>query len=235
MKNVKSLLLAAAVVMFSAAQAQTVDDIINKHTEALGGKDKISQLKSVYIETSVDAMGNTSTAIENLLQGKGFRQEMDFGGQKIVNAYNDKGAWAINPFMGSTDPQALPDQAYKSQKDIIFFGGSLVDYAARGNKVELLGKEGNDYKVKVTNGGTETTYYIDGNTYLINKSVAKGEMMGQPVEITMTFSDYKKTDYGIMVPYTRSTDFGQFQLAYKVSKVEVNKDIDPKIFDMPGK
>jgi len=235
MKNVKSLLLAAAVVMVSAAQAQTVDDIINKHTEALGGKDKISQLKSVYIETSVDAMGNTSTAIENLLQGKGFRQEMDFGGQKIVNAYSDKGAWTINPFMGSTDPQALPDEAYKSQKDIIFFGGSLVDYAARGNKVELLGKEGNDYKVKVTNGGSETTYYIDGNTYLINKSVAKGEMMGQPVEITMTYSDYKKTDYGIMVPYTRSTDFGQFQLAYKVNKVEVNKDIDPKIFDMPGK
>ena len=235
MKNVKSLLLAAAVVMISAARAQTVDDIINKHTEALGGKDKISQLKSVYIETSVDAMGNTSTAIENLLQGKGFRQEMDFGGQKIVNAYSDKGAWTINPFMGSTDPQALPDEAYKSQKDIIFFGGSLVDYAARGNKVELLGKEGNDYKVKVTNGGSETTYYIDGNTYLINKSVAKGEMMGQPVEITMTYSDYKKTDYGIMVPYTRSTDFGQFQLAYKVNKVEVNKDIDPKIFDMPGK
>ena len=235
MKNVKSLLLAAAVVIFSAAQAQTVDDIINKHIEALGGKDKISQLKSIYTEASVDVMGMTGTYVENLLQGKGFKSETELNGSKVVQSLNDKGGWGFNQFAGSTDPQAIPDEAYKAQKDIIFFGGSLVDYAAKGNKVELVGKEGNDYKLKVTNGGAETSYYLDGNTYLVNKAVAKGEVMGQQVEITMTFSDYKKTDFGIVVPYTRSTDLGQFQLAYKVSKVEVNKDIDPKIFDMPGK
>jgi len=235
MKNVKSLLLAAAALVFSAAQAQTVDDIVNKHTEALGGKEKISQLKTLYIETSVEVMGNSSSSVESLLQGKGYKSETDFNGMKIINCYTDKGGWSINPFMGSNDAQAIPDEAYRPFKDQIYYGGSLVDYATKGNKVELLGKEGNDYKLKVSNGSTETTYYIDGTTYLLNKTVAKGDMMGQAVEITNTFSDYKKTDFGIMVPYTRSTDFQQFALAYKVNKVEVNKDLDPKMFDMPAK
>jgi hypothetical protein len=235
MKNVKSLLLAAAVTIVSVAQAQTADDIINKHIDALGGKDKISQVKSIYTESSVEVMGNTSTSVESLLQGKGFKAETDFNGMKIINCYTDKGGWAINPFAGGTDAQAMPDEAYKPGKDQIYFGGSLVDYAAKGNKVELLGKEGNDYKLKLTNGSNETTYYIDGTTYLVNKSVAKGDMMGQAIEITTTFSDYKKTDFGITVPYGRNIDFGQFALAYKVNKVEVNKEIDPKIFDMPAK
>jgi len=235
MKNVKSLLLAAAVLVVSASQAQTVDEIVAKHTEALGGKDKISQVKSVYIETAVEVMGNSTTSIESMVQGKGFRSETDFNGSKLVNVYTDKGGWTINPFMGSSDPQAIPEEGYKPFKDVIFFGGSLVDYANKGNKVELVGKEGNDFKLKVTNGATVTTYFVDGKTYLINKSVLNGDMGGQPIEITTTYSDYKKTDFGIVVPYARAADYGQFQLAYKIGKVEVNKEIDPKIFDMPAK
>ncbi|TMI71467.1 MAG: outer membrane lipoprotein-sorting protein [Bacteroidetes bacterium] len=235
MKKVKSLMLAATVLLVSAAQAQTVDDIIAKHTEALGGKEKISQVKSIYMENSVEVMGNTSPSVETLVQGKGFKSETDAGGMKFVNTYTDKGGWMINPMMGGSDAQDMPDEMYKSGKNQIYFGGALVDYAAKGNKVELLGKDGNDYKIKVTAGTNESTYYIDGTTYYVTKITSKGEMMGQPTDITMTFSDYKKTDFGIVIPYTRSADFGQFALSYKTTKVEVNKEIDPKIFDKPAK
>ena len=60
-------MLAATVLLVSAAQAQTVDDIIAKHTEALGGKEKISQVKSIYMENSVEVMGNTSPSVETLV------------------------------------------------------------------------------------------------------------------------------------------------------------------------
>ena len=150
MKKVKFLFLSASLLFIVTAQAQTVDEIINKYVEAIGGKEKISQVKSIYIENSLEAMGNTSPSIESLLQGKGYRNESEFNGMKIVNCYTDKGGWAINPFTGSTDAQAMPDEVYKSGKDLIYFGGSLVDYAAKGNKVELTGKEGNNYKIKVT-------------------------------------------------------------------------------------
>lgn len=61
----------------------------------------------------------------------------------------------------------------------------------------------------------------------------KGEVMGQPAEIIAVFSDHKKTDFGIVLPYTKSVDMGMFQFVQKIDKVEVNKEIDPKIFDLP--
>jgi hypothetical protein len=67
----------------------------------------------------------------------------------------------------------------------------------------------------------------------VKKVIQKSEMMGQPVEVTTTFSDFKKTDFGLVLPHTRNVDFGMFQLAQTVNKVEVNKEIDPSIFQMP--
>ena len=40
-------------------------------------------------------------------------------------------------------------------------------------------------------------YYIDPATYYLKKSLMKSEMMGQRVEVMTTYSDYKKTDFGI--------------------------------------
>ena len=59
--------------------------------------------------------------------------------------------------------------------------------------------------------------------------------MGQTVTITTTYSNFQKTDYGITLPYTSNVDMGQFAMTINTKKVEVNKDIDQKIFDMPAK
>jgi hypothetical protein len=233
MKLIKTLVIAATAFIATAAQAQTVDEIISKHIEAIGGKDKLSQVKSVYTESSVDVMGNSAPQKEYLLEGKGYKMELDFNGTSIVNCYNDKGGWAINPMAGGSDAQALPNEAYQAGRSQIFFGGILVDYASKGYKAELAGKEGDLFKIKVTGNGNETYYYIDSKTYLLAKSVIKGEVMGQSVEITTTYSDYKKTDFGVTVPYAKNIDMGMFQLAQKVTKVEVNKAVDENIFAMP--
>ena len=103
--------------------------------------------------------------MEYLLAGKGFKSETDFNGSKIINCLNEKGGWTVNPMMGATDPQPMPDALYKSNKDGIYFGGALVDYAAKGYKAELADKEGNDFKIKVSDDGSEAFYFIDPVTY----------------------------------------------------------------------
>lgn len=229
MKKIQLLFLPIAVLSISALQAQTVDEIINKHTEAVGGKEKLSQAKSLYVENTMEVMGNQAPSTEYVLEGKGYKSESEFNGAKIINCYTDKAGWMVNPMMGASDPQAMPEEAYKSGKDQIYIEGPLVDYAAKGNKVELLGKENDSYKIKVND---ETTYYVDASSYYITKTSTKGEMMGQPVEVVVTFSDYKKTDFGIVIPYSKTVDLGGFSLTFKRNKVEVNKEIDPKIFEM---
>ena len=233
MKSIKFFLIALAAVSTSALYAQTVDEVISKHVDALGGKEKLSQVKSVYTENSMDVMGNSAPQKEYLIEGKGYKSEVDFNGTSIVQCFTDKGGWAINPMAGSTDAQAIPDAIYKAGKAQIYLGGAVVDYAAKGYKAELMGKDGGSFKVKITGDGNESYYFIDASSYFLTKSIIKSEVMGQTIDVTTTYSDYKKTDFGILYPYAKNIDMGMFQLSQKTNKLEINKEIDMKIFDMP--
>lgn len=242
MKMVK---LSALVLFFSlsmvAVQAQTAEEIVTKHIEAIGGKQKLNAIKSIYMEGTLSVMGNDAPIVVSILNGKGYKSEVEFNGQKIVQAYTDKSGWMINPMMGASDPQPLPEEQLKMGRDQIHIGGALLDYAAKGVKVELLGKENvgtvNAFKLKTTDANkSETTYFIDPATYYILRAAQVVNMNGQQGAIDITFSNYKKTDAGYVMPYSMETTLPQgFTMNSTITKVELNKEIDPKIFEMPAK
>jgi hypothetical protein len=236
MKIVKmGLALLMVMTGFNAVRAQTADEIIDKYVNAMGGKDKLDQLKSAYVVGTVQMMGNETPSTTSILNGKGYRLEYESQGQKVVQVFTDKGGWQINPMMGSTTPQPLPDEMFKESRGQIYLTGPLYNYAAKGNKVELQGKEGNTYKLKVTNiDSVETIVYIDATTYYLTKLTRTGHFMGQTMEVTISFSDFKKTDLGTVFPYSTEINIGgQFSITTTVNKVELNKPIDPAIFEMP--
>ena len=217
-----------------AESAPTADEIVTKHIEAIGGKAAIGQVKSMTIESSTSVMGNEAPTVTTVVDGVGYKNETDFNGTKIVQCYNDKGGWMVNPMAGASDPTPMPEDQYNLGKGQIYVGGPLYDYAAKGSKVELMGKEGTAYKIKLTSKeNTETTFLIDSTSYMITTVLAKGKMQDQDVDITSKFSDYRKTEVGLMVPYAIDIDLGQFQLSVAVKKVELNKTIDPATFELP--
>ena len=233
LSRITSLLIAVLFTSLSAT-AQTAEDIISKHIEALGGKDLLSKINSMYTESTISVMGNEAPSITYYVNGKAFRNEIDFNGQQIIQVVTDTGGWAINPMMGSTSPEPMPEEQYKNAKMSLFIGGPFFNYTEKGNKIELMGKEGNDHKIKVTSPEkADVIFLIDPSTYLINKMITTGEMQGQTLEIATSFSDYRKVGDGFMVAYKTSTDLGQFVLDNLVNKVEINKDIDMAVFEMP--
>lgn len=241
MKILKTSLLAASVLFcVVATNAQTADDIIAKHIEATGGKEKLKAINSVYMENTLNVMGNEAPNTTTILNGKGYKNESEFNGQKIISVYTDKGGWMLNPMAGATEPQALPAEQLKLNQSEIY-AVPLLDYAARGDKAELLDQEKvgdvNAYKIKITDaGGGVTTYYFDPSTYYTIQMVRTAEMMGQQMDITIKNTDYKKTDYGWVVPQNVEINMGgQFTMTLKLKSIEVNKEVDPKIFDMPAK
>ena len=236
MKLVKmGLALLLVVTSFSVTRAQTADEIVNKYVDAIGGKDKLDQIKTVYIENTVQVMGNEGPSTTSIVNGVGYRMESDVNGQKMIQVFTDKGGWQINPFMGATTPQPIPDEMYKQSKGQLYVTGPLYNYAAKGNKVELLGKEGNAYKLKITNTDSlETIAYVDATTYYLTKITRSSNFMGQIMELAITFSNFKKSDMGIVFPYTTEISYGgQFTITNNVNKIELNKTIDPSIFVMP--
>ncbi len=239
MKTIKAYLFTlSALLSLTIAKAQSADDIIAKHIDAIGGKDKISQVTSMYIESNTNIMNMDAPSKTYIVNGKGYRTESDFNGQSLVQVITDKGGWSINPFTGPGTATAMPDDEYQGRAENINAIDPLVNYAANGSKVVLAGQEKvdsvNAYKLQLTNKyNKETDFYIDPSTWYVIKTVTTATIMGQPTTVTSTLSNYQKTDFGIIIPYSINTDFGQGTLVITIQKVEVNKPIDPTIFDMP--
>jgi len=235
MKPVKYLsLFSAASLLTTLISAQTADEIIQKHIEAIGGKETISQINSMHMEVEIDVMGNLAQGNVYVLDGKGHKTEINFGGQNVVTCITDKGGWTINPFMGGTDATPMPDAQYKADKDQIYAGSVFLNYAERGSKAELLGKEGSNYKLKLTSSeNTETIYYINDSTFYISKTESARDLQGVSATVVSELSDYRKLESGPVIPHMITSDTGQFTITITVKKVTLNPEIDAKIFEMP--
>lgn len=230
-----------------ALHAQTADEIINKHLAAMGGKDLIKSVKSLYQEGSMEVlvndapMGGEAPTMTYIVFGKAFKNVVTFNGQEIIQCSSDKGSWMINPMAGAATATAMPDDQANAAKMRYDWGGNsgpLLDYAAKGNKVEFQGKDSvggkKVYKLKVTTkDNIVMQYYIDATTWYLTKVVATLTAAGQEIETTTDFSDYKKLDNGLVASHAQKLTLPQFVLNLTVKKVELNKAIDPTIFDMP--
>jgi len=217
-----------------AAPALTADEVVNKYLDAIGGKDAISKVKTMSMEGTMQVMGTEAPTTSITVDGVGMRQESVLNGTKIISCYTDKSGWAVNPMAGAADPTPMPDDQYNSGKAGIYVGGLLYDYAAKGSAIELAGKDDKAYTINLTTKEkVKYTFVIDAKTGLVNSMTLMTQMQGQPVTLTASYSDYRKTETGFMVPYGISLNFGQFQLGITVKKIELNKTIDPAIFAMP--
>lgn len=236
MRTLTTALTVLAWAIVSTADAQTADEIVTKYFNAIGGKEKVSNIKTLIWEQNVEVMNNQATSTTTIVNGKGYRNEIDFSGQKIINCITDKGGWMINPMTGQNTPAPMTEDQYLAGKDQLDIGGPLLNYESKGNKVELAGRESlngvDAYKLKVTTtGNVQSTYFFDPNTFYLLKNVAKMTVNGQDLETTILFSDYRKTDFGNLLPYVMEMSLPQgFNIKYNTVKVDVNKPVDEKIF-----
>jgi outer membrane lipoprotein-sorting protein len=234
--------VALGVVLFAAVVgAQTLDEVLNKNYEARGGLEKLKAIQSAKI-TGTITMGEGMEAPLTWYwkRPNKLRSEFTFQGMTGISAYDGTTGWMVMPFMGKTEPEKMPDDQVKAIAAQADFEGPLVDWKAKGNKVELLGKdkiEGTDvYKLKVTRpDGDVTTMYLDADAGLEIKQEGKRNVRGQELEIESSIGDYKNVN-GIMIPFSISSKAkgmpGEQMVTF--SKVELDVPIDDTLFAMPA-
>ena len=233
--------LLLGLLVASAAHAQTVDEVLAKHFEAQGGLEKLKTLQSRRITGNM-ALGPGMEApfvIEQKRPGKQ-RLEINVQGMTGVQAFDGERSWSHMPFMGQKSAEYASEEDSKNQKDDSDFDGPLVDWKAKGNTVELAGKEpvqGADaFKLKVTlKSGTVQYHFIDAETYLLVKQEGKTKRRGTEFEGEAFFSDFKDVD-GYMVPFVMEQGAKGVEQRQKMTftKIEHNVSIDDGRFVMPA-
>jgi len=232
--------LLAGAALAAPASAQTVDEVIAKHVEARGGASRIKAVKSIRMTGKMTVgPGIEAPVILEMKKPSSVRLEITFQGNTGVQAYDGKTGWGISPMAAKKDPEPMSADDLKDMDEQADMDGPLVDYGAKGHKVELMGKdkvEGSDaYKLKLTLKTGDIHYiYIDADSYLELKTEAKRTVRGSEVETESVSSDYKEVG-GLILPHTiQQGAKGQPQKqTITVDKIELDVSIDDARFKMP--
>ncbi|MBI4853870.1 MAG: DUF4292 domain-containing protein [Acidobacteria bacterium] len=218
--------------------AQTADEVIAKHIQARGGSEKIKAIKTIKQTGVFIQQGQELPVVATNKRPSSVRVEITFQGAQIIQAYDGQTGWAISPFLGTKEAQKLSEDQLKGVIEQADLDGALVDYKEKGNTISLVGKEDLEgspvYKVKVDKKNGDTTYvFIDAENYLEIKSTQKSKLPnGQELEVETYSSDYKTVD-GVLFPHAIEVKSGQGGIQIKISKIEVNSEVDDNIFKMP--
>lgn len=242
-KLLHALLLLPLLAFNQDKPELTLDQIVQKHLDALGGLDKLKAINTLSATGKATMQGGLMEApmLMQMKRPSSMRMELTVQGKKMVQAFDGTTAWMINPMTGSDAPQKASDddtQEMKDSADIDF--SSLANYKEKGSTVELMGTEdveGNPaYKLKVTkkNGRVEHQY-LDTKTYLPIKTTTRRKQMGSELEIDAYPTNFKPVN-GVLFPFTVDQKVGgKSMIQIALDKVDVNKPIDDAIFQFPEK
>jgi len=160
--------------------------------------------------------------------------EITIEGQKIIRVYDGKSSgWMVNPFLESKAVQPLSAEELKSITDEADFDGPLVDYKAKGNQIELVGKESLDdkpvYRLKLTNSsGDVRFYFFDASSFLLVKWEGTRKNGDQELPWESYFSDFQEVQG---LKYAFRIDQGSPGTEIKQTLIAEKIEIDPLIDD----
>ena len=234
MKNL-TVLGVSILLLVSAqfAQAQTVDEVISKHVEAMGGRQKIMSLSSALMTGTFTAMG--ATAPINITTTKkhmiGSRIDIDADGVNNYQVITPENGWIFTPIQGDKEPRPLAEDQVRSLQVQLDLHGSFINHKEKGIKIEMEGKGTIDgalcYKLKVTSPNTNVTvYFINSQSNLIVKTSTKMFQFGNLEDVETAYSDYKQNADGYWFAYTTAGPRG----VTHHDKIVTNIAVDEKIY-----
>ncbi|MGE5156354.1 MAG: hypothetical protein ACM3JP_02535, partial [Betaproteobacteria bacterium] len=162
------LLIASLALAAGTLSAQTADDIIARYQQAVGGAQRIAAVQTLRRTGTFYAGGGLEVPyVQESKRPNKVRSQLTLQGMTMIQAYDGKTGWRVNPFQGKKDAEAMGEDEMKGIIQDAEFDDALFDYKAKGNTVQLLGTdeiEGSQvYKLQLTaaDNGDVRTYYID--------------------------------------------------------------------------
>jgi hypothetical protein len=179
------------------------------------------------------------------------RMELQFNGQTAIQVYDGANGWKLRPFLNRRVVEPYTTEEMKISAMQADLDGYLVDYAAKGIQIELVGMEKvenrDTYKLKLTmKNGQAIHDWIDAQTFLEAKVEGQPRRLdgvSHPVEVY--YRDYRPIG-GLQIPHILETKVLQTARTAKgfkdppvpaekitIEKVVVNPKLDENHFSKP--
>ena len=186
-----------------------------------------------------------------LARPRKMRFELQFNGQTAIQVFDGANGWKLRPFLGRRDVEPYTTDEMKTTAAQSDLDGPLVDYAAKGTKVELAGmekvEERDTYKLKLTmKNGASIHVWIDAQTFQEAKIEGQPRRLDgtdHPVEVY--FRDYRPVNC-LQIPFvleTKVLPVAKTALGFRdtpvpaeqtiIDKVVVNPKFDDSLFSKP--
>jgi len=230
----------AAALLAAAAPAQTVDEIVARYVAARGGRQALAAVTSVrMIGRAFAGPGRQAIVRREIARPGRIRTEFVFQGTTGVYVWDGSVGWRVSPLDGSLDPQPLSEDAAALSAEQADIDGPLVDWEAKGHKVELVGTAtlpgGAVHELRLTlKSGAVRRVFVDAGTGLVVKTESTRRVRGHELVLETFYGDYRETDG---VRFARSIETcarGRPQrLRVVVESVETNPILDQARFQVP--
>jgi outer membrane lipoprotein-sorting protein len=224
---ITACLLAAAVI-----NAQTLDEIVKKYSVA-NKLDQITNFKTIKITGKMTMMGMELPMEMWMKNPDKIKSVTSMNGQDIIQVFDGKKGYMINPMTGSSTPVELDQETAGSLLRSNLFQNFLANYLKEG-KLTLEPEEAVNgvpcFKIKtLAEGGAIIYMFIDKSTYHLVKNTANVTSQGTEVTVESFPSDYKDFN-GVILPAKTTTSASGMEFVLEFTNVEVNIPMEDSIF-----
>jgi hypothetical protein len=189
---------------------------------------------------TLTAGGQTGAFRLELRRPGRLRVETVVQGATVIQATDGREAWMLAPMLAGGSAVILPPEDARSLHDQADIEGPLVEWKAKGHRLELTGRDarfGSDaFRLKLTLKSGDVRYlYVDAATY---RQVAEEGERASPrglVRIETRLSDHRTVD-GLLVPFVLDISAAGESEKQRIvfETVEVNPGLDEGRFAVPA-
>ena len=180
------------------------------------------------------------------------RFELQVAGKTALQVYDGANGWKLRPYLNRLDVEPYTAEEVKVVSMQSELDGPLVDYAAKGTRIESEGTEKvedrDTYKLKLTlKSGDVTHVWVDAQTFLETKVQGQPRRLDgtdHPVEVY--YRDYRNVN-GLQIPFvleTRVLPVAKTAMGFRdtpvptekvlIEKVVINPEFDSGLFSKPS-
>lgn len=213
--------------------SMTLEELMNKYVEALGGEKAIASINSVIEKANVSLSAGPQTMQGKLTKktkvGNKLFESLDLGMMKQERWFNsDKGWTSQNGQKQEMPEEQIADQKFESE----LFSYTKFDEYNYNLKIE--GKKGNHIVLEFSSPtGDAGKIYYNADNYLIEKVFQTSMTPNGPMNTTIEFMNYVEIN-GVMMPKEKKIVQGGALTIMLESEYELNKEISDSEFTPQG-